>query len=784
MKSHPLLFRTAVSSLLTTALVLTLGGPATAQLADGPWSMYRHDVCHTGQSPNPGPLFTGTPGVPGTPGATDVKIWHGFDKLRTSPSLSADGATIYFGMGFDFCSVDADTMTTNECHLLHADVSDSSPAVAANGKIYMGDRDNTLNAFTSNPDGSLNLVWTYNHGFEGDIWQNPVIAPAGLPAVGTIYFSHDQSTDGAGIFTALIDSGASPTVKWKYKIGNFVRQSSPAIDESGIIYFGDLNGYVYAFADKGACPDNGTLRTQPALSSSCTNGSQGGPVLLWRKQVGSTPGITASPVISKDSSTLYIGTMGAVGTVGTPSYIPMGLTALDISCKVAPCPLPPVRWTFKTTGKVDQTPALGRDGTLYVPALNGGEKRLYAIKPNISGPPTLKWTFGPINTGSETSAYPIVGGDGTVYVGLGNNVYALDPATGAQLWTYATTNFIQSSPLIGPVTGGRAILYVPSRDHNLYAISSPRPNTTTATTCWTDGAIPPGNQPPVADAGTDQSVSVNTEVTFDGSGSHDPDGNPLTVTWNFGDGNSHGHARIGPGCLNPTHTYTTANAGGYTATLTVSDGRLSDSDTVTITVAASGGGGGSFQDTFTRADSDILGGPSPSGPQWAEPVVRPSTRESGDSRQQARTRPAATISDTCRPSPARISRRRANFISGDNNASPRLGVLLRYQDPRNHYRLYRISGGSNQLRISKIVNGAETILKSVQVPMATVNTPFHLVGSVVGTTLTLTLTGVAPISVVDSTFATGSIGVLVNTGPTATHSADTFCAGIGTATCP
>ena len=46
-------------------------------------------------------------------------------------------------------------------------------------------------------------------------------------------------------------------MKWKYKIGNFVRQSSPAIDENGIIYFGDLNGYVYAFEDKGACPDNG-----------------------------------------------------------------------------------------------------------------------------------------------------------------------------------------------------------------------------------------------------------------------------------------------------------------------------------------------------------------------------------------------------------------------------------------------------------------------------------------------------------------------------------------------
>ena len=155
--------------------------------------------------------------------------------------------------------------------------------------------------------------------------------------------------------------------------------------------------------------------------------------------------------------------------------------------------MPAVKWTFPNSiGKVDQTPALGRDGTLYVPTINLGEKRLYADKPVKWN--RLKWVFRPVSsTGSETSAQPIVGGDGTVYVGLGNNIYALNPATGATLWTYATTNYIQSSPLIGPVTGGRAILYVPSRDHNLYAISSQRHSTpSTPTTCWTDGGRPPG----------------------------------------------------------------------------------------------------------------------------------------------------------------------------------------------------------------------------------------------------------------------------------------------------
>ena len=76
---------------------------------------------------------------------------------------------------------------------------------------------------------------------------------------------------------------------------------------------------------------------------------------------------------------------------------------------------------------------------------------------------------------------------------------------------------------------------------------------------------------PVPDAGDDETVDLNpttnsAEVTFNGSGSYDPDGNEIqTYTWDFGDDSTPVTVATNP----TSHAY--GSAGSYTVELTVTD---------------------------------------------------------------------------------------------------------------------------------------------------------------------------------------------------------------------
>lgn len=92
-----------------------------------------------------------------------------------------------------------------------------------------------------------------------------------------------------------------------------------------------------------------------------------------------------------------------------------------------------------------------------------------------------------------------------------------------------------------------------------------------------------GNRPPVADAGPDRSVTASTggltNVSLDGSGSYDPDGDTLVYIWNWTVANQPRQASgVNPVIQLPT--------GQHIITLLVHDGKVySPADTVTITVS-------------------------------------------------------------------------------------------------------------------------------------------------------------------------------------------------------
>ena len=91
---------------------------------------------------------------------------------------------------------------------------------------------------------------------------------------------------------------------------------------------------------------------------------------------------------------------------------------------------------------------------------------------------------------------------------------------------------------------------------------------------WND----PGNLPPTVDAGGPYTGTVGRAITFDASGSSDPEGKPLAYSWLFGDGSP---AEIPT--HNPILTHTYDDYGTYQAALVVTDG-VNDPIVVPFTV--------------------------------------------------------------------------------------------------------------------------------------------------------------------------------------------------------
>jgi outer membrane protein assembly factor BamB len=311
------------------------------------------------------------------------------DSIRSSPAVAADG-TVYVG------SDDSYLYALNPDGSLRwrfqTDGSiGSSPAVAADGTVYIGSNDGCLYAI--NPDGSLK--WRYPTG--DSIWSSSAVAADGTVYVG----SHDR------YLYALYTDGS---LRWRYLTGNSI-WSSPAVAADGTVYVG--SGGLYAIN-----PD-GSLR--------------------WRFQTGSH--FRSSPAVAADG-TVYVGSWSLV------TYL------------YALYPDGTLRWRYPCGYGIFSSPAVAADGTVYVGARADD---LCAINPAGE----LEWRY---QTGSLYSS-PAVAVDGTVYVGsYGGYLYAIN-LDGSLKWRYQTGYIVESSTAIA----ADGTVYVASHDGYLYAIIGDSP---------------------------------------------------------------------------------------------------------------------------------------------------------------------------------------------------------------------------------------------------------------------------------------------------------------------
>lgn len=334
-------------------------------------------------------------------------------------------------------------MTLGVCGALHAAPGDlkwefltegvvnSSPAIGADGTIYVGSDDGKLYAL----DGATGQKrWEFQTGAA-------VVSSPSIGDDGTVYVGSKD-----GIVYAL--NGVTGQKKWQFLTDDWV-ESSPAVGADGTVYIGSHDGRVYALV--GATGEKrwefltgGPIRSSPAIGTEGTvyvasydgylhalDGTTGQE--KWECKIGANL-----------SSSLAIGPDGTVYVGGGAVYAVNGATGL-------------VNWEFSENDTYS-SPVVGINGTLYVL----GPPKLLALD-GITG--QKKWEFVG-GGGTGPSSCPALAADGTLYIWGSRNLYAVNSANGQREWDSPTVNAIWSSPSIG--TNGA--IYFGGYDKKVYAI--------------------------------------------------------------------------------------------------------------------------------------------------------------------------------------------------------------------------------------------------------------------------------------------------------------------------
>lgn len=483
------------------------------------------------------------------------------DSANTSALITVEAtAGVTYRIAVDAKSgAGALTLTLNDS-LWQAAATDSvtpSPTVAPDGTVYAGSADKILYAF--NPDGSQKWAYLTTGTLDS--------ASAALGADGTLYVGSNDS-----IVYALKPDG---TLLWSQSLDPATRpgaSNSIALAADGTLYLKASDGYVYALN-----PTDGSRKWRAYINA--PDGSHYG-----------SPSVAADGTIycgSSDNSLYALNPDGSKKWTFVPATADGGIyspPAIDATGNLYFTTLTGAiysvtangtqRWRFASGGNCSSSPALSADGaTLYY---GGYDKKLYAL---ATATGALRWT-APLGDEVRASS-PVIDANGVIYIGCyDKKLYAISP-DGSLKRTWATAEFIRSSPAIAGTT-----LYVGSNDHKLYAINlgvsaaggpwpQYRANARRLGRAVTESlAITAEPSPVVATAGSSASFSV----TATGTG-------PLAYQW----------FKAGVALTGATNatldlpTVTSAQAGAYTVRITGPQGSVTSSAArLTVNAAPTG----------------------------------------------------------------------------------------------------------------------------------------------------------------------------------------------------
>ncbi|MBN1661900.1 MAG: VCBS repeat-containing protein [Anaerolineae bacterium] len=296
--------------------------------------------------------------------------------------------------------------------------SNSTPAIGADGTLYVGSNDYHL--YAVNPDGSVQ--WTYTT--PNVIWSSPTVYTDG-----TIYVGHNGYSDGS-----LLALNPNGSLKWSYPAREV--RSSPAIGSDGTIYVGASDARLYAINPDGtlkwayqtgfnesyaspAVGADGTIYTTGAKEGSLHAVNPDG-TNKWTYPIG---GDTVSSPTVDGNGTIYVGgadnNLYAVNPDGT------------------------LKWSTAVgdVHSMTTSAAIGPDGTIYIVS---GDGILHALDPATGA---SLWTYA--TNGGNIFTTPTVDANGIIYLAGGDGtVHALHP-DGSVRWKLEDTGLRSSLVLDG-----------------------------------------------------------------------------------------------------------------------------------------------------------------------------------------------------------------------------------------------------------------------------------------------------------------------------------------------